>query len=99
MTGLTYLLMCFLYFVCVGLDVAMFFLQIRLILLWRTVNWLVPFDNAGEPLVTAVTAKVPRFLKTQNPLSERGKLIVVLAVFALARIILGTIVKAHITGK
>ncbi len=93
MTGLTYLLMCFLYFVCVGLDVAMFFLQIRLILLWRTVNWLVPFDNAGEPLVTAVTAKVPRFLKTQNPLSERGKLIVVLAVFALARIILGTILR------
>ena len=93
MTGLTYLLMCFLYFVCVGLDVAMFFLQIRLILLWRTVNWLVPFDNAGEPLVTAITAKVPRFLKTKNPLSQRGKLIAALVAFAIARIILGTILR------
>jgi len=93
MTGLTYLLMCFLYFVCVGLDVAIFFLQIRLILLWRTVNWLVPFDNAGNSLVNTVTSKVPRFLKTQNSLSERGKLIVALAVFAIARIILGTILR------
>jgi len=81
--------MCFLYFVCVGLDVAMFFLQIRLILLWRTVNWLAPFDNAGETLVNAVTAKVPQFLKNQNQLSERGKLIIALVVFAITRIILG----------
>lgn len=93
MTGLTYLLMCFLYFVCVGLDVAMFFLQIRLILLWRAVNWLIPFDNAGESLVNTITAKVPRFLKTSNPLSEKGKLIAALVVLAIARIILGTILR------
>ncbi|MBW7992424.1 MAG: hypothetical protein FVQ84_20745 [Planctomycetes bacterium] len=93
MTGLAYLLMCFLYFVCVGLDVAMFFLQIRLILLWRTFNWLVPFDNAGKTLVNAVTTKVSQFFKTQYPLSERGKLIVALIVFAITRVILGTILK------
>ena len=93
MTGLTYLLMCCLYFVCVGLDVAMFFLQIRLILQWRTANWLVPFDDAGKTLVNTVTAKVQQFLRTRNPLSERGKLIIALAVFATARIILGTILR------
>jgi len=93
MTALTYLLMCFLYFVCVGLDIAMFFLQIRLLVLWRNVNWLVPFDNAGETLVNVVTTKVSQFLKTQNPLSERGKLIVALVAFAIARVILGTILK------
>ena len=85
--------MCFLYFVCIGLDVAMFFLQIRLILLWRTVNWLIPFDNAGKAIVNAVTAKVSQFSKTQTPLSEKGKLIIALAVFAIARIILGTILR------
>jgi hypothetical protein len=94
MPGLTYLLMCFLYFVCIGLDIVMFFLQIRLIVLWRNVNWFIPFDNAGKSLVNAVTAKVSQFLKTQNPLSERGKLIVALVVFAIARVILGTILKA-----
>jgi hypothetical protein len=94
MTGLTYPLMCFLYFVCVGLDIAMFFLQIRLVVLWRNVNWLVPFDNAGKTLVNAVTTKVSQFLKTQNPLSERGKLIVALAACAIARFVLGTILRA-----
>ena len=93
MTGLIYLLMCMLYFVCVGLDVTIFFLQIRLVLLWRQINWLVPFDNAGQSLVNAVTAKVPQFLKTQNPLSEKGRLIVALIAFAIARIILETILK------
>ena len=94
MEGFNYLLMCFLYFVCVGLDIAMFFLQIRLVVLWRNVNWLVPFDNAGKTLVNAVTAKVSQYVKTQNPLSERGKLIVALTAFTIARVILGTILRA-----
>ncbi len=94
MTGLTYPLMCFLNFICLGLDIAMFFLQIRLVVLWKNVNWLVPFDNAGKTLVNAVIAKVPQFLKTQNPLSERGKLIVALVAFAIARVVLGTILRA-----
>jgi hypothetical protein len=94
MTAIIYLLMCLLYFICVGLDITIFFLQIRLVVLWRNINWLIPFDNAGRSLVNTVTAKVSQLLKTQNPLSERGKLIVALVVFAIARVILGTIIKA-----
>jgi hypothetical protein len=45
-------------------------------------------------LVNAVTTKVSQFFKTQKPLSERGKLIVALVAFAIARVILGTILKA-----
>lgn len=93
MTAIIYLLMCLLYFVCVGLDVAMFFLQIRLILLWRNINWLLPFDNAGKTLVNAVTIKVPQFLKTRKQLSEKGKLIAALLIFAITRIILGAILR------
>ncbi len=93
MTAIIYLLMCLLYFVCVGLDIAMFFLQIGLVMLWRNINWLIPFDNAGKSLVNAVTAKVSQFLKTKNPLSQRGKLITALAAFAIARIILGSILR------
>lgn len=91
MTAILYLLMSLLYFVCIGLDVAMFFLQIRLIVLWRNVNWLIPFDNTGKSLVNALTSKVPCFLKTQNPLSEKGKLITTWVTLAIARIILGAI--------
>ena len=93
MTGLIYLLMCFVYFFCVGLDVAMFFLQIRLVLLWRNVGWLVPFDNAGKTIVSAVTRQTSKFVKTKRPLSDRGKLIVALLVFAIIRLILGTILR------
>lgn len=91
MTVLIYLLICFLYFVCVGLDIAMFFIQIRLILLWTNINWLVPFDNVGKPIVNAVISKVPGFLKTQRPLSEKGKLIIALLAIAIVRILLGAI--------
>ena len=94
MSGLNYLLMCFMYFICIGLDIAMFFLQIRLILLWKNIVWLVPFDNAGKSLVDFITNKSTIFLKTQRLLSEKGKLIIALIAFAIVRIILGTILKA-----
>jgi hypothetical protein len=89
MAGLIYLLMCSLYFVCVGLDIAMFFLQVRLVLLWKNINWLIPFDNAGKSLVIAITFKIPQCVRTQNQLSEKGQLVAALVVFAIARIILG----------
>lgn len=91
MIGLVSLFMCFVYFLCIALDIALFFLQIRLILLWRTVDWLIPFDNAGESLVSAITVRVPQLVRTKDPLSERGKLIVALLLFAIVRIILGTL--------
>ncbi|HBG60690.1 MAG: hypothetical protein A2Y10_13185 [Planctomycetes bacterium GWF2_41_51] len=94
MNPLNYLLGCFLYFICVGLDIAMFFLQIRLIQNWKTVSWLVPFDNAGKFLVDAISMKVSGYLKTQNQLSERGKLIIALIAFALLKIILVSVINA-----
>ncbi len=91
MTALSYLLMCLLYFICVGLDVAMFFIQIRLILQWRNTSWLVPFDNAGKSLVDNITKKVPQILRIQKPLSKKGKLLITLIVLAISRVILGSI--------
>ena len=93
MTGLIYLMAGFLYFVCIGLDIAIFFLQIRLILLWKNISWLIPFDDTGKPLVNAITRRASGLLKTKRPLSERGKLILVLLVFFIARIILAAILK------
>lgn len=94
MTGLNYLLGCVLYFVCIGLDIAMFFLQVRLIQNWKTISWLVPFDKAGSPLVDGITAKVPDYWKTQRMLSEKEKLIIALIAIVLVRIILGSIINA-----
>jgi len=82
-----------LYFVVLGIDIAIFFLQIRLILLWKNISWLIPFDDTGKPLVNAITKRASGLLKTKRPLSERGKLILILLVFFIARIILAAILR------
>ena len=93
MFGVAYLLMCVLHFVCIGLDVTIFFLQIRFVLLWKDVSWLVPFDIAGKSIVDAVTLRVPAILKTRQPLSEKGKIMVALVALVVLRIILGMVLR------
>jgi hypothetical protein len=83
--------MCCLYFVCIGFDVVMFFLQIRLIFQFRKFRWLVPVDDAGKSLVDLITARVA--VKTNHQLSEKGELIVALAAFAVARIVLEVLLR------
>ena len=93
MTALIHLVLGLLYFVCIGLDVAIFFMQIRLILLWKNVGWLVPFDNIGTPLVNSLTSTASGLFKTKSRLSQKGMLIVVLLVFVMTRIILTEILR------
>jgi len=93
MTGLIYLMASLLYFVCIGLDIAIFFLQIRLILLWKNISWLIPFDDTGKPLVNAIAGRASGLLKTKRQLSEKGKLILILLVFVITRIILTAILR------
>ena len=78
MTPLIHLVLGLLYFVCIGLDVAIFFVQIRLILLWKNVSWLVPFDNVGRPLVNSLIRAASDLFRTKRPLSQKGMLILVL---------------------
>ena len=93
MNPIAYLFTCVGHFLCIGLDITIFFLQIRLVLLWKDINWLVPFDDAGKSIVKAITLRVPAILSTKQPLSEKGKLIVALAVLVLLRIILGMVLR------
>ena len=93
MAALIYLMLSLLYFVCLGLDITIFFLQIRLILLWKNISWLIPFDETGKPLVNAIAGQASGLLKTKRPLSEKGKLILILLVFVIARILLALILR------
>ena len=92
MIAIMYLLMCMLYFVCIGLDVTMFFLQVRLLLTWRSIEWLIPFEVTGRPVTDMVAAQLSKILQTNRPLSERGTLIVALIITALIRVILGLLI-------
>jgi hypothetical protein len=93
MNAIAYLFTCIGHFLCIGLDVTIFFLQIRLVLLWKDINWLVPFDDAGKSIVNAVSLRVSARLNTKQPLSEKGKLIVALMALVLLRIILGMVLR------
>ena len=69
-----------LYFVCLGIDVVMFFLMIRLLLTWRRIRWLEKFDKAGELLVDGVTSRTDKFwrLRLNRKLSAKGTALVAL---------------------
>ncbi|MCK5000746.1 MAG: hypothetical protein KAS23_14485 [Anaerohalosphaera sp.] len=92
MIAIMYLLMCMLYFVCIGLDVTMFFLQVRLLLTWRSIEWLIPFEVTGRPVTDMVAAQLSKILQTNRPLSERGTLTLALIITALLRIVLGSLI-------
>ena len=94
MSPLIYLVLGFLYFVCIGLDVAIFFIQIRLILLWKNVGWLVPLDNIGTTLVNSLIGAASDVLKTKRPLSQKGTLILVLLALVITRIVLAAVLRS-----
>lgn len=89
--AILYLLMFLIYFVCIGLDVVMFFLQVRLVLAWREIKWLKPFDLSGRPITDAIVKRLPTILKLNKPLSEKGILVIAMLIVAITRILLGFI--------
>ena len=74
----------------IGLDVCIFFLLIRLILLWRKINWLEQFNNIGKRLIDTIIANANRlhFRASQKQLSNRSELLVGLAALSLMRFLL-----------
>jgi len=60
---------------------------------WKNIDWLVPLDNIGTPLVNSITSAVSDLFKTKRSLLQKGKLILILLVFVVARIILAAILR------
>ena len=78
------------YFIVMGVNLAVFFLTIRLILTWQDVQWLVPFDRIGRTLVEKVTTSIEGVLSRWNhrKLSKRGALILGIAILTVMQYIL-----------
>lgn len=78
-----------------SLDVVIFFLLVRIVLFWRGINWLKRFNEAGRTLVDAIARQTDRFWyrATRKRLSERGKIVVSLAVWSFVRLFLSEVVK------
>ena len=76
-----------LHLTCIGMDIAIFFVLIRLVLMWRSDSWLERFNDIGKQLVDALAAQVGRlwFRAVQKQLSRRGGLLVSLTALLFAR--------------
>ena len=87
---LTGLLFALIHLSCIGLDIAIFFVAIRLFLTWRSVSCIEWMNDIGKRLVDGVTTYICQFWyrKSQKQLSEKGKLLFSIAVLLIARVIL-----------
>lgn len=89
------LLLVLFYLINTSLDIVIFFLLIRIVLFWRGINWLKQFNEAGRTLVDAITQQTDRFWyrATRKRLSERGKIVVSLAIWSFVRLFLSEVVR------
>lgn len=71
-----------------GILIIEFFLLVRLVRLCRQVKWLSSFDHAGQRLVADAMSLVQRIWNqiATAPLSQKGKVIIGLAVLEILRI-------------
>ena len=78
------------YLVHLGINIAVFFTVIRLILTWKHFAWLAHFDTVGRPLINSMTNAVGKFIETKwhKKLSEKGNLLVCLMLLTTAELIL-----------
>lgn len=79
-----------LYFVCLGLDVVLFFLSVHVLLSWRRIRWLIPLGQIGEPLVEALirSADVQLKQRCRLHLNRRGLICLFTILIFLAKLLL-----------
>jgi hypothetical protein len=81
--------------ICLGIDITIFFLLIRLVLSRWKIGWLGSFDQAGDRLVTVTAESTSKIWLqfTQKHLSIRGQLCVAVIGLTLVRLFLGSFLK------
>ena len=84
--------------VCLGIDIATFFLLVRLVQAWKACNWLAPFNKAGKSLVDSITATTGNLAssKFNKELSDRGKLLVSFGILMLVKFIIASSLKLFV---
>ena len=84
-----------LHLACIGMDIAIFFLLIRLALMWRSGSWLERLNTTGRQLVDALTTQVGRlwFRAVHKKLSCRCELLVGLTALVFVRLVVGEVAR------
>jgi hypothetical protein len=78
------------YLFCLGIDIAIFFLAVRLLVTRWHAGWLEGFNDAGKGLVDAITTRVGLlwYRMVHRHLSPRGELLISILVLYLAQFII-----------
>lgn len=73
--------------ISLAIGVLEFFIIVRLLLMWRQIKWLVPFDIAGKDLVNSFADIVNECWRkwANDELSAKGRLIVGLIALVVLR--------------
>ena len=84
------LLLIILNLICVGINITMFFLVIRAVMLWKKMSFFKAFDDAGKALVNAYTRMIDRLWSrmTQKHLTLKGNLLIGLVLLELTRVVI-----------
>jgi len=80
----------FLNLLCIGIDIALFFAAVRLILMWRNTSWLVGLNSVGKEFVEALLSATCQlwYRATQKKLSVKGELLVAIVGLSITRLLL-----------
>ena len=85
-------------FITIGIDIAIFFLIVRLILTWRNFRWLVPFDKTGSSLVEAITQAAGKVFSSRwsKKLSEKGKILTCFVGLMIIKLIISALLNCSV---
>ena len=88
-------LMVILSLIVVGINVTIFFLVIRAVIIWKNVSFFRGFDVAGKSLVDTYTRFIERLWSrfTQKHLTLKGNLLIGLILLELAKLFVVRLVR------
>jgi hypothetical protein len=83
------LLLAILALLAMAIDITAFFMLVRVIMLWKEIAWLKPFDDTGKNLVYRYSEMIDRswYRVMKRHLATKGKLLVGLVALELARLL------------
>lgn len=76
--------------ICIGIDITVFFVLCRIVLMWRKIHWLERLNDIGKGLVDALAVYTGQlwYKATKKHLSIKGELLISLASLLFVRVAL-----------
>jgi hypothetical protein len=76
--------------ICNGIEIVMFFLLVRMVLLFKSIQWLKAFDDSGRILVDGVAGFVDRsvYRVWKRHLTIKSQLVLAFVLLELCRAVL-----------